>query len=122
MTGPKLREFWIRHLVDTDEWDVLKEPPKQKLIGNGYSDQYIYVVDGDSYDQLLKEAKRLAECLDFYSSVENRCAWLIDRHDFEEKYFKKKYIVDVMETEFVKDNGKSAEQSLIRWQKYLESE
>jgi hypothetical protein len=59
-----------------------------------------------------ERVRKLEGALNFYASKDNRAACLIDRHEFVEKYFKRDYIVDVMETEYCKDNGRRALEAL----------
>ncbi len=63
-------------------------------------------------DRLCVELAKLRGALEFYANDDNRSACLIDQYEFVEKYFKRDYIVDVIECEFVKDNGLMAKQAL----------
>ena len=67
--------------------------------------------------KLTPEVQALLEALEFYADPENRSATLIDEHDFKDKYFKRGYIVDVMEAPYLKDNGNIAMEALKPFEK-----
>lgn len=66
----------------------------------------------DVVNGLSERVGELEGALKFYANPDNRSACLIDRYEFIEKYFKREYIVDVCETEYLKDNGERANKAL----------